>query len=193
MTLMNLMNAIGVPKPTLKQVVPVEWMPAAPMKRIVGHWTAGWYAPSSLDKEHYHFVIDGDLNVHKGSHSIRANIPPLRDQDTYAAHTKGVNSYAIGVSICCMAGAQESPYKPGNAPMTKGQWDTFLDLLAQLAARYGIPVTDKTILSHAEVQANLGVKQNGKWDFTVLDFDRSVKGAKAIGDLMRAGVLARLK
>lgn len=193
MTLMNLIDALREPKPALKYVIPAAWLPNAPMKRIVGHWNGGGYIPSSLDKEHYHFLIDGDLVIHRGLHPVTANIPPLLSQDDYAAHTKGTNSYAIGVSICCMAGAMERPYVAGLAPMKKDQWEKYLDLLAVLAQRYDIPVTDKTILSHAEVQANLGVKQNGKWDFSVLPFDRSVKGAKAVGDLMRKGVLERLK
>lgn len=42
------------------------------------------------------------------------------------------------------------------------------------------------MLSHVEVQNNLGIKQNGKWDFTRLAFDLSVVGAKACSDLLRA-------
>jgi hypothetical protein len=64
-------------------------------------------------------------------------------------------------------------------------------LIAQLAHFYKIPVTNKTIPSHAEVQPNLGIQQAGKWDFTRLAFDPSVVGAKACGDKMRAEVSFR--
>ena len=52
-------------------------------------------------------------------------------------------------------------------------------------------VTPKTILSHAEVQGNLGIKQNGKWDIARLPFGHLV-GAKAIGDDFRAKTTAHL-
>src|SRR5690606_21599103 len=51
-----------------------------------------------------------------------------------------------------------------------------------------IAVTPKTVLTHAEVQANLGIKQRNKWDIAVLPFDRKVVGAKAIGDKLRSEV-----
>jgi hypothetical protein len=58
--------------------------------------------------------------------------------------------------------------------------------------RYDIPVTPKTVLSHAEVQNNLGIKQRGKWDISRLAVDPSMNGAKACGDLLRASVAAVL-
>lgn len=171
--------------------VPATWMPDAPMKRIVTHWTAGSHTPSETDKEHYHFLIDGAGKLHLGEHPITANVPPLREGE-YAAHTRATNSYAIGVSLCCMAGAVERPFDAGRYPMTETQWTALLELLAVLCKRYGIPVTPKTVLSHAEVQGNLGIWQRGKWDYTILPFKPSVKGVRAVGDLMRAGVEARL-
>lgn len=54
------------------------------------------------------------------------------------------------------------------------------------------PDYTKTLLSHAEVQANLGIKHRGKRDISGLPFDPSVKGAKACGDLMRSAVAALL-
>lgn len=38
--------------------------------------------------------------------------------------------------------------------MTAVQWKTLADVLADLCRRCGIPVTPKTVLSHAEVHAN---------------------------------------
>ncbi|WP_330166570.1 peptidoglycan recognition protein family protein [Rhizobium sp. GN54] len=115
-----------------------------------------------------------------------------KSADEYAAHTLNANSGSIGVSLCCMAGASESPFSAGRAPMTRAQWDAMTSVVADLCRRYGIAVTDRTVLSHAEVQPNLGIAQRGKWDFSRLAFDPSVVGAKACGDKMRAEVRAKL-
>ncbi|WP_198650722.1 N-acetylmuramoyl-L-alanine amidase, partial [Agrobacterium pusense] len=86
----------------------------------------------------------------------------------------------------------EAPFMPGKYPMTKAQWDKLTSVVADLCRKYGIKVTDRTVLSHAEVEHNLGIQQKGKWDYTVLAFDLSVKGARACGDKLRAEVLAKL-
>ena len=122
--------------------------------------------------------------------SIDLNDAPLKKG--YAAHTLNLNSDSIGVSLCGMAGAVESPFNAGRAPITQKQWDVLADVLAQLCRRYSIPVTRKTVLSHAEVQPTLGVTQRGKWDIARLPFDPSIKGAVAIGDKLRAAVAAKL-
>lgn len=172
-------------------MIPASWMPKAGMKRVVAHWTAGAHKASALDREHYHFIFQGDGTVVKGDHTVDDNLNTA-DGD-YAAHTRGCNTGAIGVSVACMAGAVESPFKPGPFPMTKKQWDAMIAGIAELCRFYKIPVGPKTVLSHAEVQGTLGIKQAGKWDFTRLAFDTSIKGAKAVGDRMRAEVAAKLQ
>lgn len=158
--------------------------PVKGFKHIVVHWTAGGYKANAKDKASYHFLIEGDGNVVYGDNKITNNIPPLKT-GKYAAHTKNLNSYSIGVSCCSMAGATESPLNYGSAPLTKVQWEKMIQVVAFLAKRYGIPVSDQTILTHAEVQPNLGIKQNNKWDITVLQFAPAVKGHRAVGDKMR--------
>ncbi|MER8369697.1 hypothetical protein NKH70_28955 [Mesorhizobium sp. M0991] len=37
-------------------------------------------------------------------------------------------------------------------------------VVAELCKYYRIKVTSKTVLSHAEVESNLGIEQRGKWD-----------------------------
>lgn len=166
-------------------------LPAAPMKRIIVHWTAGSYTASALDKEHYHFVVDGDGRVHAGLHRVSANVAPLRE-GKYAAHTLSCNTGSIGVSVACMAGAVEAPFNGGKFPLKQGQFERLADVVAELCAAYKIPVSRETVLSHAEVQQTLGIKQRGKWDIAVLPFDRSVVGARAVGDKLREMVKARL-
>lgn len=171
-------------------IVPVAWMPAARLERIIFHWTAGNHKASTTDRSHYHILIEGDGNLVRGEHSIAAN--GIGASGPRASHTLNMNTGSIGVSLACMAGAIESPFNPGRAPMTAVQWHTLADVLADLCRRYQIPVTPKTVLSHAEVQANLGVKQRQKWDVTRLAFDPSLVGAKACGDAMRAAVASKL-
>ena len=50
-------------------------------------------------------------------------------------------------------------------------------LVANLALHYKIPVTPQTILTHAEVQPTLGIKQRGKWDVTRIPYRSDLVGA----------------
>jgi hypothetical protein len=170
--------------------IPAEWMPRVPMKRIHGHWTAGNHTASPTDRRAYHLLIEGDGKLIRGVPSIALNSG--RTHDGYAAHTLNANTDAIGVSMCGMAGAVESPFNPGRAPLTAVQWRAFVQAVAALAQFYAIPVTPKTILFHAEVQANLGITQRAKWDVIRLPFDPAVVGAKAVGDKLRREVASIL-
>lgn len=183
--------ASTTPRPATAAIIPADWMPAAKMLRVIVHWTAGTYAASENDRSHYHILFDGSGKPVRGIPSIKLN-ETVKTGSGYAAHTLGWNSGSIGVSLCCMGGAVESPFSAGKYPMTREQWDAMTWAVADLSRRYGIPVTDKTVLTHAEVQNNLGIAQRGKWDITRLAFDPSVVGAKACGDKMRAEVRAKL-
>lgn len=156
------------------------------MKRIIYHWTAGTHKASSLDKDHYHFIIEADGKVVNGNKKPEDNLSTADGK--YAAHTRGCNTGSIGVSLACMYGATESPFDSGKYPMTKAQWDAGVALGAKLAKLYKIPVSPQTILSHAEVQGTLGIKQRGKWDYTRLSWAPDVKGAAACGNLLRNSI-----
>ncbi|QEL21715.1 N-acetylmuramoyl-L-alanine amidase [Bosea sp. F3-2] len=169
----------------LAGVLPADWMPAARMNRVIVHWTAGVHRASGLDRTHYHILIEGDGHLVRGSSSIALNDAGGAKKG-YAAQTLNCNTGSIGVSLCCMAGATESPFNAGSAPMTRVQWEALPAVLADLCRRYSISVTPQTVLSHAEVQSTLGIAQRGKWDISRLAFDPSVVGAKASGDLFRA-------
>lgn len=185
-----------VPSPVLAATDPTfaldpAWMPTAKMKGIVVHWTGGPNKATSLDRAHYHVIIDGDGTLVRGAKPITANESPVK-AGQYAAHTLGCNSGFIGVSLAGMLNAVESPFDPGDAPLTRTQWDKLPLVLADLCRRYGIPVTKQTVLSHAEVQDTLQIKQRGKWDIARLPFDLSVKGAHACGDIFRSRTAALL-
>lgn len=168
--------------------VPAAWMPAARMSRIHLHWTGGTYEPNATDRKSYHLLVDGSGSLVRGDKSIKAN--EAGSGLTPASHTLNANTGAIGISICSMGGldVRESPFVAGRYPITAVQWDAAMAAIAELARRYGILVTPQTILTHAEVQANLGIAQRNKWDITRLVFAPTVVGAKAVGDKMRRAV-----
>jgi len=154
------------------------------MKRIIFHWTGGGHKASALDKKHYHKIFEGDGTLVMGNHSIASNVKPVRGK--YAAHTLRLNTGSIGVSCAAMAGAT-SVNRVGKYPITKEQFEAMCKDAADDCRRYGIPVTDKTTLTHSEVQPNLGVKQRGKWDIDVLPHV-GLKGTKACGDYLRSRI-----
>ncbi|MCB1422795.1 MAG: N-acetylmuramoyl-L-alanine amidase [Nitratireductor sp.] len=154
------------------------------MERIIVHWTAGSHRAGKLDRQHYHFIFEGDGSEVVGVWPISANARISGSR--YAAHTKNCNTGSIGLSMACMAGATERNF--GRYPMTEAQFEAMAAKAAELAIEYGIEVTPKTVLSHAEVEKTLGIKQRGKWDFTVLPFRTDLKGARACGNYFRERV-----
>lgn len=170
--------------------IPADWMPWAQMQRIIVHWTAGGNKASATDRKHYHLLVEGDGKLVRGDPPITANAAPIKAG--YAAHTLNCNTGSIGVSLCGMAGAVERPFSAGKSPITMQQWAALPAILAALCRRYSIPVTPGTLLSHAEVQATLGIAQRGKWDIAILPFDTGLNTARKVGDHLRAAVKARL-
>jgi N-acetylmuramoyl-L-alanine amidase len=156
------------------------------MKRIIWHWSAGGHKATALDKKHYHFIIEGDGTVVAGDKPAEANLS-TKDGD-YMAHTLGANTGAIGVSVAAMAGAVERPFNAGKAPITQAQVASLVTLTRKLAQKYSIPIARDTILSHAEVQPTLGIKQRGKWDIAWLPGMDKPGDPIAVGDILRAMV-----
>lgn len=166
------------------------WLPAVPMKRVIVHWTAGAHTAGATDRKAYHILIEGDGKVVRGTPSIALNSGSIKPG--YAAHALNANTDSIGVSLCCMAGAVESPFDAGRFPMTARQFEVLVEVVADLCRAYSIPVTTRTVLSHAEVQGTLGITQRGKWDYTRLAFERAVMGGPTIGARLRDMVSAAM-
>lgn len=160
------------------------------MKRIILHWTAGAYTASTLDKKHYHFIVEGTGRV------VAGNLPPAANEDTstaYAAHTRNLNTGSIGVAVAAMHGAKESPFNAGKYPITERQVDALVKLIARLCADYGIAVTPETVLTHGEVEGSLGVAQRGKWDVNWLPGMTQAGHPSATGDLLRVKIKAAMQ
>lgn len=165
----DLCKPIVEPEPG-ESIVPADWLPDCDMDKIVNHWTAGSYDVSATDREHYHFIIGGNLVLVRGDHSIKANVS-TSDGDGYAGHTSQFNTKAIGIAVAAMAGAIESPFNPGRYPVTKEQWLMSAQVAAECCRKYSIKVTPTTVLQHGEVQKNTGVPQKGKWDVNKLPWE----------------------
>lgn len=158
------------------------------LSRVIAHWSVTGYKADAISKQHYHYIYEGDGAEVKGVYRPEAN--ETTGDKHYAAHTLGCNAGSIGVACAAMLGAV-SVDKPGKFPITAVQFDAMCKGIARLCKRYAIKVTPRTVLSHAEVETTLGIKQRGKWDIAVLPF-AELKTAKFCGDEMRRRVAAHL-
>lgn len=162
--------------------------------RLVMHHSAGSLSAGAVDLTHYHRVVDGEGKVHQGKFGIEANALGRKlVSGSYAAHTLNLNSGAIGVAMSCMKGAEWASPRACAAFPRPAQVEAFVAEVARLCALYAIPVTRKTVLTHAEVQTTLGVTQNGKWDF---DYDPfgvlNTRDPVKIGDMLRERIASAL-
>lgn len=165
------------------------------MNRITLHHSGGPLKPTTLDKKHYHRIAGGDGEVISGIHDILDNAPGRAfTSGSYAAHTLNLNSGNIGLSMACMRQGEWS--NPRGCPdfPTPSQIDAMLTEATTLCVVWKIAPDRKTLLSHAEVETTLGVKQKGKWDF---DYSLLGKGSSrdpvGVGDEIRQEVAHRLK
>lgn len=117
------------------------------MKRIIIHWTAGAYYPTDYEKEHYHFLVDKEGNVHNGKFKPEDN--EVCKVGKYAAHTGGGNTASIGVAICAMTGFKNKK-AVGNYPILKKQFESTMELCAKLSIKYNILITPQTVMTHYE-------------------------------------------
>lgn len=128
---------------------------ASRITQIRLHWTGGRHTANADDRSRYHFLAEGDGKV-------IFTVPP----ETHLSHTRGANSGAIGMSVCCMHDAVERPFNPGRFPMTTVQLHALAHQAAVWCMFFDVPVTQWSVMTHAEVQITLGIKQRNKWDIT---------------------------
>jgi N-acetyl-anhydromuramyl-L-alanine amidase AmpD len=160
------------------------------MKRLILHWTAGTHTVNDQDRKHYHFVIGGDGKVFTGKLTPKDN-ENVQD-GVYAAHTWNGNTGSIGVAVAAMNGAKERPFVQSKWPITPAQVDALVTLCADLCRQYSIPVTRETVLTHAEVEPTLKIKQRGKWDITWLPGMKAPGDPVTVGDNLRAQITAAM-
>jgi len=84
-----------------------------------------------------------------------------------------------------MHNAHQAPFSRGKYPVRQEQLDAFVRLVASVAAKYGIPITRKTVLMHSEVQQTLGITQRCKWDLNWLPGMNGPADPHEVGDILR--------
>lgn len=109
----------------------------------------------------------------------------------YAAHTRGRNSFSIGLSIAAMRDA--TPEHFGLFPLTDELVNGLCTLAARLARRYDIPLS--AIRTHAEAALDDGYFGAGsdevRWDIARLTARPEPlvpADAALVGDLLRARI-----
>jgi hypothetical protein len=160
------------------------------LHRVHLHWTAGAYGDIAMERKAYHVLILHDGRVVMGDYAPEANADT--SDGHYAAHTRAANSGAIGVSLDAMGGAQERPFNAGPYPITETQLKRAALEIANLCETYDIPVTKYSVLTHAEVQPTLGVKQRFKWDVTWIPGMTSPGDPVEVGNVIRQMIRAYL-
>ncbi|WP_057460787.1 N-acetylmuramoyl-L-alanine amidase [Pseudovibrio sp. POLY-S9] len=154
------------------------------LHRIILHWTAGADGLIELERQHYHLIIDRSGRTHAGALKPEANANCLDGR--YAAHTRALNTGSIGVALDAMAGAIESPFDPGKYPITQVQVQALAETAADLCETYQIPVSPYSVLTHAEVQPTLSVKQRSKWDIAWLPDMAEPEDPVDVGNKLRS-------
>lgn len=160
----------------MKKPIPTPWLLPFRPERIICHWTAGGYYPSGLDKAHYHILVDGDAALHRGDTPINQR----------ASHTYMLNTNSIGLSCCCMGGAQ-GRQAPGPYPLLRKQWEKLIQVTAQLCIHYNLRPVEEEVLMHGDVHRVYGIDQWGKWDINFLPWEPNLAHDE-VGHLFRKRV-----
>ncbi len=163
-------------------------MPVSRPRRIVMHWTAGKNEANDSDLDKYHEVVEGDGTRVLCNRRPEAN-NNVNDGD-YAAHTRRFNTGAIGLAMCGMQGAKESPFRKGRYPIAEPQVEAFISMVAEYADTYQIPIDRRHVLSHKEVHHTYGIFQD-KWDIMWLPHMAAPGHAVDIGDSLRDRIRER--
>ena len=155
------------------------------MKRIIIHWTAGTGSPNSVDLEHYHYLVDEKGRVYSGRFKPEDN--ENCNDGKYAQHTGGGNTGSIGIAACGMLGFS-GINNVGDYPLTKVQCERLFKLAADLSAKYNIPITATTVMTHYEFGLrNPNTSSAGKVDIVCLPPYPYIDKNKT-GDFIRAKV-----
>lgn len=155
------------------------------MKRIILHWTAGRYYPTSFEKQFYHYLIDKEGKIYEGLYKPEDNIDCTDGK--YAAHTGGGNTGSIGVAMCAMSG-YKSPSNCGSFLITPIQFESCMEFCARLCQKYNLEVNENTVMTHYEFgKNNPKTTSAGKIDITYLP-SYSWVGKNDIGSFIRTKV-----
>ncbi|HET7815295.1 MAG TPA: N-acetylmuramoyl-L-alanine amidase [Candidatus Baltobacteraceae bacterium] len=145
--------------------------PQGRIDKIYTHWSAHDYA-AVFPAYHYCVATDPDGHIVVAqTNDPRANMRDVREdpEKPYAAHTRGRNSYAIGISIMAMEGSRPDDF--GSYPLTEPLIDAMCLLGARIAAFYNVPIDAEHVMSHAEaalIDGYYGTGIEERWDIARL-------------------------
>lgn len=159
----------------------LQALPARP-KRIILHWTAGGPQPNAVDRQSYHYLISQDGRAFPGV-DVAANMRTVSSAKPYAAHTRGWNSYSVGVAFCGMHRAMPSNFGPH--PITRDQVMIGCYFVGKLCREWDLPVRPHTVFTHSEADWRHGMKQTGKWDIDVLPWAPQLSRTEVADSLRR--------
>ena len=145
--------------------------------RIILCWTSTGYEFEGLSKARYHFAVDNKANIHRGKYTVDDNteiVEREKEPSEYAKFVRGLNENSISVAMTGMVNITPKIESPGlvktDYPITRIQFDTFCILVNHLRNIYGIPLNYRTILSRAEIEETLKIKQSKRLDISLLPF-----------------------
>lgn len=161
-------------------------------RRCVLHWTAGGHSASPAELLRYHLLVEhvgGETDepeddgarlvegvpVERNLRSLSGVPPAHRDPDRgYAAHTAGMNSWSIGISLCGMRDAVDRRpdlgVYPGPNPITVQQLKCLFGTTVSILALHNLEPVAEQLHTHYEAEALHGVDQvpkgpgTWKWD-----------------------------
>ena len=147
------------------------------MYRIVLCWSMTENVFKGLSKTRYHFAVDQNGNILKGTFDVSDNLDieyKEKPKGTYAVPTRGLNDNTISIAMLGMKGykVHEDEIVIGNYPINRKQYDTFCILAYHLATIYDINVDLESMLTRSEIEPVLKKKQKSNtYDFRFLPFD----------------------
>lgn len=108
--------------------------------KIYLHWSAGHYFQKFSD---YHVNITADGKLYVSTDNLADTL----------AHTYMRNSGAVGISLCCAAGATTNDL--GDEPPTKEQIEAMAQAVCAVADGLWLTISPEYVLTHGEAADNL--------------------------------------
>lgn len=106
--------------------------------KIYLHWTAGHYNQTFID---YHINITGDGSIYL-----------MADLDEVLSHTWRRNTGAIGIALCCAAGATTNDL--GSEPPTAKQIEAMAQVIDVVASGLWLTINKMYVMTHGEAADN---------------------------------------
>ena len=155
--------------------------------KIYLHWTAGHYF-QKFDDYHINITADGKMYL-------------SADLDEVLAHTYHRNSGAVGITLCCCAGATSDDL--GSEPPTEKQINAMAKATTAIADGLWLTIDHDHVMTHGEAADNIdGLEPHDaygplstveRWDLQYLGTDESPYYIKDYDDERTGGNVLRGK